>query len=179
MKNELLIRAIQHCVAGFIFDGPPLSRFKSWIYARFFEIGANFSIAHGSILVSPHTTEHAWLKIGNNVSIEPGCDIDYSGGLRIEDNVWISERAFIATHGHKIKTQELKKKQEVAFTPLTIGADAWLGAHAIILDSVARIGKGAIVGAAAVVTRDVEDWAIVVGNPARVVKYRQPIEQHF
>jgi acetyltransferase-like isoleucine patch superfamily enzyme len=174
MKNELLVRAIQYMLACFPFDAPLLAKFKSWVYGRFFEIGTNFSIAHGSILISPHTTEHASLKIGNNVSIEPGCDLDYSGGLRIEDNVWISERAFVATHGHKIRTREIKKKQEIAFSSLTIGEDAWLGAHSIILDSVSRIGKGAVVGAGAVVTRDVEDWAIVVGNPARPVKYREP-----
>jgi len=55
---------------------------------------------------------------------------------------------------------------------LFIGHDAWIGANAIITPSCNRIGVGAIVGAGAVVTSDVPDFAVVVGVPARVVRYR-------
>lgn len=55
---------------------------------------------------------------------------------------------------------------------IVIGNDVWIGRNAIILRSVSRIGDGAIVGAGAVVTKDVPDFAVVVGNPARIVKYR-------
>ena len=50
---------------------------------------------------------------------------------------------------------------------LFIGHDAWIGAHAVILPGCQRIGIGAIVGAGAVVTRDVEPYTIVAGNPAK------------
>lgn len=60
--------------------------------------------------------------------------------------------------------------------PLIIGHDAWIGAEAIITPGCNRIGIGAIVGAGAVVTCDVPDFAIVVGIPARVVRYRFPLE---
>lgn len=52
-----------------------------------------------------------------------------------------------------------------------IGSDVWIGEHSLIMDNVS-IGNGAIVGARAVVTKDVPDYAVVVGNPSRVVKYR-------
>ncbi|QNK60477.1 CatB-related O-acetyltransferase [Paenibacillus sp. PAMC21692] len=56
-------------------------------------------------------------------------------------------------------------------SPITIGHDVWIAAHAVILSSV-KIGNGAIIAAGAVVTKDVPDYAIVAGVPAKVIKYR-------
>ncbi len=53
-----------------------------------------------------------------------------------------------------------------------IGNDVWIGQNAIILPSVSSIGDGAVIGAGAVVTKDVPPYAIAVGAPARVIKYR-------
>jgi len=61
---------------------------------------------------------------------------------------------------------------DVATAPLVIEADAWLGAHTIILPGCRRIGRGAVVAAGAVVTRDVPDYAVFAGNPARLLRYR-------
>lgn len=55
---------------------------------------------------------------------------------------------------------------------IEIGNDVWIGHNAIILPSVSKIGHGAIIGAGAVVTKDVPPYAIIVGVPARIVKYR-------
>lgn len=55
---------------------------------------------------------------------------------------------------------------------LEIGDDVWLGNNCTILGKVKRIGTGAVVGACAVVTKDVPDYAVVAGNPARIIKYR-------
>jgi virginiamycin A acetyltransferase len=60
----------------------------------------------------------------------------------------------------------------VELNPLVIGNDVWIGANAVILPEVNRIGDGAVIGAGAVVNRDVPPYAVVLGNPARVVKYR-------
>jgi virginiamycin A acetyltransferase len=67
-------------------------------------------------------------------------------------------------------------RDTVEFSTLDVGHDAWIGAGAIITSKCRRIGIGAVVGAGAVVTRDVPDFAIVVGNPARVIKFRFPEE---
>ena len=56
-------------------------------------------------------------------------------------------------------------------TPCSIGNDVWIGANAVIMPKV-RIGNGAVIGAGAIITKDVPDYAVVVGNPARIVKYR-------
>lgn len=55
---------------------------------------------------------------------------------------------------------------------LEIGADAWIGAQVVITSSCRRVGIGAVVGAGSVVTRDVPDFAVVVGAPARIARYR-------
>jgi acetyltransferase-like isoleucine patch superfamily enzyme len=59
---------------------------------------------------------------------------------------------------------------------LEIGHDAWIGERAIVTPGCKRIGIGAVIGAGAVVTRDVMDFAVVAGNPARVIRYRFPEE---
>ncbi|MDR3704394.1 MAG: CatB-related O-acetyltransferase [Paludibacteraceae bacterium] len=58
-------------------------------------------------------------------------------------------------------------------TPLTIADDVWIGARVIILPGCKEIGEGAIVGAGSVVTKDIPDYAIVGGNPARIIRYRK------
>ncbi|MCT1353180.1 hypothetical protein M4D77_07450 [Gordonia sp. p3-SID1431] len=61
---------------------------------------------------------------------------------------------------------------DVSRTACLIGDDSWIGANALILPGCSRIGVGAVIGAGAVLTADVPDFALVVGVPARVVKYR-------
>jgi acetyltransferase-like isoleucine patch superfamily enzyme len=60
----------------------------------------------------------------------------------------------------------------VEHNPLEIGNDVWIGANVVIMPEVNRIGDGAVIGAGAVVSKDVPPYAVVLGNPARVVKYR-------
>lgn len=67
--------------------------------------------------------------------------------------------------------------RDVPRTTCRIEHDAWIGAGSLILSGCSRIGLGAVVGAGAVVTRDVPDFAIVVGNPARVIRTRLTEEQ--
>lgn len=64
----------------------------------------------------------------------------------------------------------------VPHTNLTVGNDVWFGSNAIILPSCAQIGDGAVIGAGSVVNKNIPPYAIVVGNPARVVRYRFPKE---
>ena len=65
-----------------------------------------------------------------------------------------------------MNTYELLTKE-----PCTIGHDVWIGTDAVILRGI-EIGDGAVVGANSVVTKDVPPFAIVVGSPARVIRYR-------
>jgi virginiamycin A acetyltransferase len=62
--------------------------------------------------------------------------------------------------------------QDVHRSSLVIESEVWIGANALILPNCQRIGFGAVIGAGAVVTKNVEDFAVVVGNPARQVSVR-------
>ena len=106
-------------------------------------------------------------KIGSNTQIDRDSILDFSGTLIIGERVVISEAVIIYTHshGHNPKSEPQK-------TPLVIADDAWIGSRAIISEGVGRIGHGAIVAAGAVVTKEVGDWHIVGGVPARVIGER-------
>ncbi|MEY8198191.1 MAG: hypothetical protein RPS47_03005 [Colwellia sp.] len=63
------------------------------------------------------------------------------------------------------------------FSKLVIEDDVWIGDGVIITPSVSCIGRGAVVGAGAIVTKDVPRYAVVCGNPAVVIKYRFPADR--
>lgn len=172
MNHELIFRFIQYLFSSYLFDIPLLMKGKLFILRRFIEIGKYSSIYHRTIMVAPHNNSKASIRIGHNVQIEHDCNIDYSGGLKIHDNVSISERVIILTHEHKIIHTKPRKDQEIHFDTLIIEEDAWIGAAAIILGSVRRIGKGAIIGAGSVIRKNVNDYEISMGNPAEVVGKR-------
>lgn len=104
------------------------------------------------------------VKIGKNVVIMNGFQVMAAGGLEIEDNVKISLNCVIATNNH-----DPYKRDLLVCKPVKIKENAWLGVNVTILPGV-TIGKNAIIGAGAVVTKDVPDNAVAVGNPARVIK---------
>ena len=60
---------------------------------------------------------------------------------------------------------------ELTYAPITVGHDAWVASRAIVLPGVS-VGDGAVVAAGAVVTKNVEAWTVVGGNPAKVIKKR-------
>jgi acetyltransferase-like isoleucine patch superfamily enzyme len=68
----------------------------------------------------------------------------------------------------------LCREDRIEFTPLTIGNDVWIGHAAKILVNTRQIGDGAVIGSGAVVNKDVPPYAVVVGNPSRVVRFRFP-----
>lgn len=172
MLIEGIKRIIQHLLGSFIFDLPVFLLIKKKILLLFFEIGKKSFISYGTYLVNPHFSDKSSFRMGNHSSIENNCHIDYSGGLEIGNHVWISEYVFITTHEHQVKYKVLKKEQETNFINLIIEDDAWIGAKSIILPKVKKIGKGAIIGAGSVVTKDVEEYSIVAGNPAKIIGYR-------
>ena len=110
------------------------------------------------------------LKIGNYVRLCKDTFIDYSGGVELGDHVTLCYGTSIETHNHD--WMELGKGRESSLpSSLTIGEGAVIGLHATILSSCNYIGKYARIGAGAVVTHDIPDYAMAVGIPARVKRF--------
>ena len=104
------------------------------------------------------------VKIGNNVFINSNCLMMARGGITIEDDVMLAANVQLLSNNH-----DEYNRQVLICNEITIKKGAWIGAGVSILPGV-TIGKYAIVGAGAIVTKDVPDYAVVVGIPARVVK---------
>lgn len=86
----------------------------------------------------------------------------------IGDQATVSQDTMICTASHDISSKIL----ELTTAPVTIGTGAWVAARAIALPGV-TIGEGAVVAAGAVVTKDVEPWTVVGGNPAKMIGKRE------
>lgn len=119
--------------------------------------------------------KNARMIIGDNSYIGEGCNLRAGGGvLKIGRQCSISQNITIVVSNHQHKRGEYIKNQPWTTHNnfVVIEDDVWIGANSVVLPGV-TIGKGAIVGAGSVVTKDVPPYAIVVGNPARVIKYRE------
>lgn len=111
------------------------------------------------------------IHIGNNVVLTKHVFIDYSGEVVIEDDVQLANGVIIESHHHAFHSDCQKSRAEIYPTKLQIRQGAVVGSRAIILSSCHYIGLHARIGAGAVVTKDVPDYAVVVGVPAKVIKY--------
>jgi len=144
------------------------------------------SLVAGELLVFAHGGE---ISIGKWTYIGEGARVWSSGSIHIGDRVLISHNVNIfdsLTHPinaqlrhaqfKSIKTTGHPKVLELGEKPVIIGNDVWIGANANILRGV-TLGDCAVVGAGAVVTHDVPSYAIVAGNPARVIRELTPDER--
>lgn len=104
------------------------------------------------------------IKLGNNVFINSNCLAMARGGITIEDDVMLAGNVQLLSNNH-----DEYERQILICDKILIKKGAWIGAGATVLPGV-TIGKYAIVGAGAIVTKDVPDYSVVVGIPAKVVK---------
>lgn len=123
-------------------------------------------IGEGSRVMSPLTAVRPHMvTIGKGVVVMNGCLMMSAGGITIEDKVQIAANVQLISNNHDPYHREV-----ITCKPIRICKGAWVGAGSTILPGV-TVGKYAIVGAASVVTKDIPDYAVAVGNPARVIKY--------
>lgn len=119
--------------------------------------------SYGPLQVYDWGTDGEGLKIGNFVSIADGVKFILGGNHKYNT---LSTYPFNTIFYNGDVNKDLESKGIIE-----IEDDVWIGLNSIILSGV-KIGKGAIIGAGSVVTKDVPPYAIVVGNPGKIVKYR-------
>lgn len=129
----------------------------------FAKVGRHVNIYSSAVIYFPwNLTIGDWSAIGEDALI-------YNlGPVTIGERVTISHRAHLCAGTHDYTQPDLPLLKP----PITIGDQAWVCADAFIAPGI-TVGEGAVVGARAVVTKDVQPWTVVAGNPARFVKKRE------
>lgn len=112
------------------------------------------------------------VKFGKGVFINHSAILSASGGIEFEDGVMVAPGVRIATINHDMN----RRHTIYTYGKVTIKKNAWVGMNVTICPGV-TIGKYAVIAAGAVVTKDVPDYAIVGGVPAKVIRYQDPSEQ--
>jgi len=150
----------------------------NWCYdtVSSIKIGDHVSIGPFSEIVIQEQTRFSdklgGLVLGDRVSIGYGANIRAAGGLIVlEKNALLAQNVSLIAAGHKIDFDKLYRDAEWdnGRTGVSIAENAWLGAGVVVLPG-CKVGRNSIVGAGAVVTRDVPDNEVWAGVPARLVK---------
>jgi len=132
-------------------------------------LGRNVYVGHQAILKGYYKNE---LRIGDETWIGQQCFFHAAGGLHIGARVGIGPGVKIITSSHREAGREIPVLlSPVEFARTTIGDDSDLGVGCVVLPGV-TIGRGAIIGAGAVVNSDIPEYAVAAGVPARVLRMR-------
>ena len=135
--------------------------------------GENACLSFGSILSHPKAS------VGANVYVGSYCSL---GSITLEDDVLIASNVSImnGSQQHGIERIDIPiREQPGLFLPVTIGEGAWIGEGATVS---ADVGRHCVIGAGSVVTKPIPDYAIAVGVPAKVIRFRNadvPIENRL
>jgi acetyltransferase-like isoleucine patch superfamily enzyme len=136
---------------------------------RDIQLGNSCSLGVGIFL---NTGEKSQIKIGNNVGINDYVYISAVYGIEIGDDSRIGEFVSIRDNDH-IFTNPNQPIYTQGFIgkPIKIGSDVWIG-RGVFIGKGVEIGDGAVIGANSVVTKSIPPFAVAVGSPAKVIKYR-------
>ena len=141
------------------------------------EIGSNILLLRYTNLRANHG---GYIKMGNNIVVNSNACIDGSrnGKVVIGDNVLIAQNVVIRASDHSFDKKDIPIINQGHLSgEVIIGDGAWICANAVITRNV-KIGKHAIVGAASVVTKDVEPYSIVGGVPAKLIRKRNGLPRN-
>lgn len=111
------------------------------------------------------------LRMGRRSCLGPGVTCYNQDWVVLEDDVVVSQHAYLCTAGHDVDVRNTAERSLVT-SPIVLRAESWVGARSFIGMGV-EVGEGSIVGATASVYKTVEPWTVVGGNPANVIKMRR------
>lgn len=122
----------------------------------------------GKVIFGEDTVVNTYTRIESEKNVIIGKDVG------IGPNVYISDR------NHEYRNVKLPIMKQGYYTkgPLEIGEGTWVGIHACIIGKV-KIGRGCVIGANAVVTKDVPDYCVVVGNPGKIIRHYNVGQQNW
>lgn len=115
------------------------------------------------------TFSHPTAEVGHKVYVGAYCCL---GDVTLEDDVLLGSHVSIMNGSgqHGIERLDVPIREQAGVWPhITIGADTWIGDRAVVM---ANVGKHCVIGAGSVVTKPIPDYAIAIGSPARVVRFR-------
>ncbi|PKG76863.1 acyltransferase [Shewanella sp. Actino-trap-3] len=138
----------------------------------FAEPGRDISIGD-QCMIAADVFMHGPITLGNEVAINHGCSLDGGrNGIKIGSQTRIANNVTIYAFNHGMSPETPVYQQPATSKGVVIGQDVWIGAQAGIVDGV-TIGDHAVIGMGCIVTKDVPHFAIVAGNPARVIGDRR------
>lgn len=147
---------------------------------RFISLGDNVSINTRAWLLALHQSDTLpQLDIGAGTTIGRFAHIVALRNVIIGNNVLIADKVYISDnlHGYEDTTTPIKNQPVLFKARVEIGDNSWIGENVSIIG--ASIGKHCVIGANSVVTRDIPDYSIAVGSPARVIKRYNSLTQQW
>lgn len=150
---------------------PYLQEKRRAAYKKQYGLGDNCFIGYDVIFHKHHYVD-ATITTGKDCLIAEHTNIDYTGGLTLGNHVSLSEGVKILTHNHELNFSKTDLSKGCIITPLIVHDDVWIGTRAIIMPGVREIGRGAIISADAFVNSKIPPYAVVMGNPAKIVGFR-------
>ncbi|HJB45185.1 MAG TPA: sugar O-acetyltransferase [Candidatus Mediterraneibacter surreyensis] len=108
------------------------------------------------------------IEVGKNFFANYNCTIIDVAKVKIGDNCQMAPNVAIYTAGHPLHPVSRNSMYEYGIS-VTIGDNVWIGGNTVIMPGV-HIGSNTVIGAGSVVTKDIPDWVVAVGNPCRVIK---------
>lgn len=108
------------------------------------------------------------IEVGKNFFANYNCTIIDVAKVKIGDNCQMAPNVAIYTAGHPLHPVARNSMYEYGIS-VTIGDNVWIGGNTVIMPGV-HIGSNTVIGAGSVVTKDIPDWSVAVGNPCRVIK---------
>ena len=173
LKSKIA-RTLWNVVWVFLFRATPRGNlFRPWRIALLKLFGAKVRWS-SNVLPSCRIWQPWKLTMGAFACLSEDVDCDAVDEITISDQATVSQGAKLCSAGHDVSSRIM----ELTHAPIVIGENAWVAAWSIVMPGVI-IGEGAVIAAGAVVTKNVEPWSIVGGNPAKFIKKRELKEMRY
>ena len=161
------LRLLWNLVWLLLFRPTPRGILYSWRVFLLRLFGAK--IGRGCHVLPSARVWQPWkLRMGDHSCLSERVECYSVDEIRIGSQVVVSQETFLCCASHDITSPIM----ELTYAPIVIGDNAWVASRAVVGPGV-TVGEGAVVAACAVVTKDVEPWTVVGGNPAKFIKKRE------